>query len=205
MVVPWGADLARFPLAPLAATPHVVSVRQLEPLYEVATLVEALPAVRAAVPALTVTIAGDGPERGALSARVAALGLADCVRFVGRVAHDRLPALLGEAAAYVTTSRSDSTSISLLEAMASGPTPVVSDIAGNREWLRDGETARFFPVGDAGALAAALVAVLRDDEFRRAARLANRARVEHEGDFAANVGRIELRYASLVGQMAAAS
>jgi len=197
LVVPWGADLARFPLAPPVTVPHVVSVRQLEPLYDVATLIEALPAVRAAVPALTVTIAGDGPERAALEARSSALGLASCVRFVGRVPHDRLPALLGEAAAYVSTSRSDSTSISLLEAMASGATPVISDIPGNREWLTS-ESGRFFPVGDARALADALVTVLGDAEFRRAARLANRARVERDGDWAANVARIETRYATLV-------
>ena len=201
LVVPWGADLARFPLAPAAAGPHVVSVRQLEPLYDVATLIEALPRVRAAVPALTATIAGDGPERAALEARAAALGLTSCVRFVGRVPHDRLPALLGEAAAYVSTSRSDSTSISLLEAMASGATPVVSDIPGNREWLS--ESGRFFPVGDAPALARALIEVLGDAEFRRSARLANRARVEHDGDWAANVARIEARYATLVAEKAA--
>jgi L-malate glycosyltransferase len=201
LVVPWGADLARFTLAKAAAVPHVVSVRQLEPLYDVATLIEALPAVRAAVPALTVTIAGDGPERAALEARVSALGLAACVRFVGRVPHDRLPALLGEAAAYVSTSRSDSTSISLLEAMAAGATPVVSDIPGNREWIAG--SGRFFPVGDARALAGALIEVLGDAEFRRTARLVNRARVEQDGDWAANVARIEARYTTLVAERAA--
>jgi len=202
LVVPWGADLARFPLAPASASPHVVSVRQLEPLYDVATLVEALPAVRVAVPALTVTIAGDGPERAALEARASALGLAQCVRFVGRVPHDRLPSLLGEAAAYVSTSRSDSTSISLLEAMSSGATPVISDIPGNREWLSE-ESARFFPVGDARALSLALIDVLGDAAFRRAARLANRARVEQDGDWGANVARIEARYQALVAEKAA--
>jgi glycosyltransferase involved in cell wall biosynthesis len=203
LVVPWGADLARFPLAPLPSAPHVVSVRQLEPLYDVATLIEALPLVLAAVPLLTVTIAGDGPERAALEARTAALGLSSCVRFVGRVPHDRLPVLLGEAAAYVSTSRSDSTSISLLEAMASGATPVVSDIPGNREWLTP-ESGKFFPVGDARSLSAALIDVLGDAGFRRAARVTNRARVEHEGDWAANVARIEARYATLVAEKAVA-
>jgi glycosyltransferase involved in cell wall biosynthesis len=154
------------------------------------------------VPCVTVTIAGDGPERAALEARAAGLGLADCARFVGRVPHERLPALLGEAAAYVSTSRSDSTSISLLEAMAAGATPVISDIPGNREWLTE-DSARFFPVGDASALARGLIEVLGNAEFRRAGRLANRARVERDGDWAANVSRIEARYATLVAGKAA--
>ncbi len=199
LVVPWGADLARFPLAPFVSAPHVVSLRMLEPLYDVATLVEALPAVRAAVPLLTVTIAGDGPERAALEARVHALGLADAVTFTGRVPHERLATLLAEAAVYVSASRSDSTSISLLEAMASGAVPVVSDIAGNREWLTDRAGGRFFPVGGAAALSAALVDTLGDEAFRRGARALNRAKVEAEGDWAANVARIEGRYAALAG------
>ena len=198
LVVPWGADLARFPLAPLAPEPHVVSVRMLEPLYDVATLVEAVPRVRAAVPALRVTIAGDGPDRSALTARAAALGASDVVRFVGRVPHEELPALLGSASAYVSTSRSDSTSISLLEAMAAGATPVLSDIAGNREWITEGEGGRFFPVGDASTLATALIDVLGNEAFRRSARATNRARVEREGDWSTNVRRIEDRYATLV-------
>jgi hypothetical protein len=78
----------------------------------------------------------------------------------------------------------------------------MSDIPGNREWLT-AESARFFPVGDSPALARALIEVLGDAEFRRAARLTNRARVEHEGDWAANVARIEARYALLVTGKAA--
>lgn len=202
MVVPWGADLSRFALAPFVASPHVVSLRMLEPLYDVATLVEALPAVRIAVPGLTATIAGDGPLRAALEARVRTLGLADCVTFTGRVPHERLAALLGEASVYVSTSRSDSTSISLLEAMASGAAPVVSDIEGNREWLKERAGGRFFPVGDPPALAAALSETLQDEAFRRSARALNRARVEADGDWAANVARIEARYTALA--MAAA-
>jgi glycosyltransferase involved in cell wall biosynthesis len=114
------------------------------------------------------------------------------------VPHAELPALLGSASAYVSTSRSDSTSISLLEAMASGATPVVSDIPGNREWIEEGEGGRFFPVGDAPALAKALNLVLGDEAFRRSARAVNRSRVERDGDWAANVRRIEDRYARLV-------
>ncbi len=198
LVVPWGADLARFPLAPAVASPTIVSVRQLEPLYDVATLVRALPEVRRAVPGVRVTLAGDGPLRGVLAAEARDLGVDDVVQFVGRVPHDTLPALYGGAAVYVSTSRSDSTSISLLEAMATGAVPVVSDIAGNREWIDEGVGGRLFPVGDAGALARALVATLEDAAFRESARRVNRARVEREGDWATNVARIEARYRELV-------
>jgi len=198
LVVPWGADLARFPLAPPVAAPTVLSVRQLEPLYDVATLVRALPAVREAVPGVRLTLAGDGPLRGSLESLARRLALGEALRFTGRVPHAELPALYGAAAVYVSTSRSDSTSISLLEAMASGAVPVVSDIPGNREWFEDGVGGRYFPVGDAAALARALVTTLNDAAFRERARAVNRARVEADGDWARNVARIEARYRELV-------
>ncbi len=203
-VVPWGADLALFPLAPFMAAPHVVSLRQLEPLYDVECLIDALPAVKDRVPGLRVTIAGEGRLRGALEVLTRARGLSDLVRFVGLVPHLELPALLASAAVVVSCARSDSTSISLLEAMASGATPVVSNLAGNREWIDPGVEGLLFAPGDAPALARALVFALADAAFRRAARLSARQRVERDGDFARATGGLLERYQALVPRGAAA-
>jgi glycosyltransferase involved in cell wall biosynthesis len=203
-VVPWGADLALFPLAPPAADPHVVSLRQLAPLYDVACLIDALPAVRDAVPGVRVTLAGDGPERAALERRARERGVAGRVTFAGALPHRELPALLAGAAAVVSCARSDSTSISLLEAMASGATPVVTDLPGNREWIDDGVEGRLFPPGDAPALASALAAVLGDSAFRAAARIRARRRVEEHGDFARALDGLLARYGALVPRGAAA-
>ena len=101
------------------------------------------------VPGLAVTIAGDGPEAAALAARARARGVDGFVRFVGRLPHAALPALLADAAVVVSCALSDSTSISLLEAMAAGATPVVTDLPGNRAWVEDGVHGRLFPPGDA--------------------------------------------------------
>jgi glycosyltransferase involved in cell wall biosynthesis len=203
-VVPWGADLALFPLAPPAADPHVVSLRQLAPLYDVACLIDALPAVRDAVPGVRVTLAGDGPERAALERRARERGVAGRVTFAVALPHRELPALLAGAAAVVSCARSDSTSISLLEAMASGATPVVTDLPGNREWIDDGVEGRLFPPGDAPALASALAAVLGDSAFRAAARIRARRRVEEHGDFARALDGLLARYGALVPRGAAA-
>lgn len=202
LVMPWGADLARFPRAPLVSQPHVVSLRQFEPLYDLPTLLRALPTVRAAVPGLAVTLAGSGPLEAELRALARSFGLDDVITFVGRLPHAELSALVSTAAVYVSTSTSDSTSIALLEAMATGPTPVVSDIPGNREWIDDKQGGRLFAVGDAEGLAQALIATLGDAPFRRAAADLNRARVEKDGDWAKNVATIERRYRTLVEEAA---
>ena len=105
---------------------------------------------------------------------------------------------------YVSTSRSDSTSQSLLEAMAAGLYPVVSDIAGNRPWIgtradaasRYGARGILVPPGDAAALADALEAVAADpDAAGRTARGA--ALVRAEADWSTTVSETEAKLLAL--------
>jgi glycosyltransferase involved in cell wall biosynthesis len=104
---------------------------------------------------------------------------------------------LGRADVVLSASRSDSTSLSLLEAMAAGAVPVVSDIEGNREWVRDGDGARLFPVGDDAALAAAIEAALGDPAWAAAARERNARVVEARGDWHVNMGHVERAFEAL--------
>jgi glycosyltransferase involved in cell wall biosynthesis len=67
--------------------------------------------------------------------------------------------LYREHEVYVSMSRSDSTSQSLLEAMAAGLLPIVSDIPGNRPWIGS-DAGTGVPCGDAPALAEAVVGAL---------------------------------------------
>ena len=87
----------------------------------------------------SLTIAGSGPNTEALKALAAARLPANQYRFVGFVAPEvnRVHSL--NAHIYVSIPTSDGTSMSLLEAMACGAIPVVSDLPANREWVRDGE------------------------------------------------------------------
>jgi glycosyltransferase involved in cell wall biosynthesis len=111
---------------------------------------------------------------------------------------------LARAEVYLSASRSDSTSLSLLEAMAAGAVPVVSDIEGNREWVADGQGASLFPPGAAAALAAALDRALSEPGWAQAARERNRRVVETRGDRARNMARIEALFAALGGVRRAA-
>ena len=120
------------------------------------------------------------------------------------LAPEALADLLSRAEVYLSASRSDSTSVSLLEAMAGGALPVVSDIEGNREWVGEGEGARLFAVGEAQALAAALERALGQPAWAEDARRRNRAEVEARGETTRNIARIEALFATLVGRAAAA-
>jgi teichuronic acid biosynthesis glycosyltransferase TuaC len=85
------------------------------------------------LPGFGLLIAGEGPERAALEALAARLGVADRVRFLGSVPHDELPRLYSAADALVLASSREGWANVLLEALACGTPVVASPIWGNPE------------------------------------------------------------------------
>jgi len=75
---------------------------------------------------------------------------------------------------FVNTSRSESFGLATVEAMACGAAVVATATAGSRELIEDGVTGLLTPIGDAGALASAVLRLLRDESLR--ASLGDRAR-----------------------------
>jgi len=96
------------------------------------------------------------------------LGLADSVHFTGAVAEADKPALYRRAAAFVYPSRYEGFGLPPLEAMACG-TPVVATTGASLPEVV-GEAGALVPPGDAGALGAALLTLLRDRSAARAGR-----------------------------------
>jgi glycosyltransferase involved in cell wall biosynthesis len=120
------------------------------------------------------------------------------VRLLGRVPHGRVQQLLRGADLYLSASRREGSGYALLEALASGAPPLVTDIPAHRRITRGGSVGGLYPCGDAAALAALLA------EHANRPRAAERLRVREHFDrhlsFAA-VGR-ELRdaYAGVAGR-----
>lgn len=133
---------------------NIVSTRSLEPVYDVETIIRAMPVVaRDSDRPVSLAIVGGGRLRASLERLARELGVDKRIAFTGRLDHRELIDRLDRAGIYVTASRSDSTSVSLLEAMARGLVPVAGDIPGNREWVEDGVGGLLFPPGDHAALA----------------------------------------------------
>lgn len=143
----------------------LISVRRHEPLYDVKTLVRAFTRISDLLPTASMIVAGVGSETTALMSLVDAASLGDRVHFVGELDGLRLAAAYRSADLYVSTSTVDGSSISLLEAMASGAVPIVADIPGNREWVQEATGVRF-PVGDDARLAGEIVKLASDPEAR---------------------------------------
>jgi glycosyltransferase involved in cell wall biosynthesis len=135
--------------------------------YNIDCLIKAIPLVRKKHEEAKFLIKGAGPLEDYLKRLSQKLGVSDGVRFVGLVPHDKVAQYLSTADIYVSTSFVDSTSVSLLEAMACGLAPVVTDIAGNREWIEDGVNGFLFPPRDSEALAEKINQLIGNPQLRK--------------------------------------
>jgi len=199
-VIANGVDTTRFhegggdraALGANGATPLIGSVGCLAPRKDYATLFDALALLRARGLDFRAAVVGDGPERGALEARLATLGLGDRVRLLGERAdvENLLPAM----DVFVLSSREEGIPNALLEAMAAGRPAVATAVGGTPEVLTDGVTGWLVPAAAPEALAGALADVLQHpDEAARRGRAA-RATAERDMSIDAMARRHEAFY-----------
>jgi len=174
----------------------VLSNRNLLPIYNVSLLIRAIPMVLKEEPDTKFLIAGEGSEKEFLEREAKDLNIYSYVKFLGRVPHEEMPNLLAEANIYVSTSRYDGTSVSLLEALAAGAFPVVTDIPSNREWITTGENGFLVPAEDESILARKIVEAIRNKELRTQASEKNRKIIEQKAHLKANISKIASIYES---------
>lgn len=168
-----GAIRRRLGLSP--ATRVIGHVARLNPIKNQALLVAAFGQLHARMPDTALVIVGDGPLRRDLEERVASLGLTGAVHFIG-LERDVAP-IYADFDAFVLSSHSEGTSMSMLEAMASGIACVATAVGGNPALLADGRCGMLVPAGDPESLANALHDLIGDDVRRGRLAEAARARV----------------------------
>lgn len=161
---------------------RIVCTRGFLPVYNNGYLIEGLAALGDRVPAdVVVTFVAPGPELGEVSAmadRMLAPDVRRRVRFLNGLGRSELVKELQQSDVYVSLSRSDGTSLSLLEALATGIFPVLSDLPQNREWVTAEEhNGILVPFDRPGALAEALQSSLDDADWRASAGRINRTKV----------------------------
>jgi len=185
----------------ISGMPTVISIRSLRPIYNVEMLIKAVPLILKQAPETKFVIAGDGEQRGALTNLANSLGVSDSIRFVGLLPHDELPRYLSSSDMYVSTSLSDSSPLSLQEAMACGLAPVVTDIPANRDWIKDGENGFLVPISDINMLANKIVYLIKNDQIREKFGKTNRQIIKEKAECATEMAKIEKVYERL-GQKA---
>jgi glycosyltransferase involved in cell wall biosynthesis len=160
---PWGVDLKRFNpkggdrgwRARLGWEKNFVllHLRSWEPLYDPLTVANAFARAAQREPTLRLLMPGAGKLANQISRVFEQHKVLDRVHMPGHLTQAELPEIYRAADLYVSASQSDGSSVSLMEALASGLPAIVSDIAGNREWVQPGKQGWLFPVKDQVALA----------------------------------------------------
>jgi glycosyltransferase involved in cell wall biosynthesis/peptidoglycan/xylan/chitin deacetylase (PgdA/CDA1 family) len=180
--IPNGIDLDRFPLntdshalrREFGLRPEhrvITSIGRYVPVKDFPMLIRAFARVHAGHPQSRLLIMGSG-ERSDLIQLAGTLGIKDSVLFPG-VRLD-VPAVLAMTDVYVNSSHLEGMSNTILEAMASARPVVATDVGGNPELVREGETGFLVPSGDDAALAARVSLLLENDSLR--ATMGNAAR-----------------------------
>jgi glycosyltransferase involved in cell wall biosynthesis len=203
-VQPRGIDLSLFqpreeaPPEPGPEVPvRVVSTRALRRDYHLDRIIAAVGQLRRPDRPVALAVYGEGPERPRLEALAQKAGLDPGTTLPGRARPAAIARDLATSHLYVSVSESDGLSHSLLEAMACGAFPVVTDHPSNREWVRAGETGLLVrPQED---LAARLEEALDDPQRRQRAVSPNRREVEERGDILRNLERLEAKLAEVAG------
>lgn len=171
-----------------ADVPVLGSIGRLEPIKGYDVMLHALAALP---PGPVLVIGGDGSERERLGALAQQLGVSQRVHLLGW--RDDTLGLLRAFSLFTMSSRSEGTSVSLLEAMSVGRCPVVTNVGGNAAVLGDDLRHRLVPPEAPAPLAAAWMAALANPAALARDGLAARQRVTN--DFGARM--MVARYARL--------
>lgn len=210
-VAPWGVDTDVFRPTDdrdalrrtlgLEPALTVMSIRSLKPVYNPLVIADAFGLVAQQAPAVRFIVRTHNSDPDLLAEfrrRIDAAGATSAVSYTGDLSDDRAIAE-GYAAADIAVSvpSSDGTPSSVLEAMACGAVPVLSDLPSLHEWVVDGREGLFVPVGDSAALAAAILRLTRDDKLRRRLQVNGLAVINERAERAQRMGRAEEIYESL--------
>ena len=174
----------------------VLFVGLLVPVKGLELLVEALSLLEGEKPLCL--LVGSGPQQASLEQKAAELGLADCLRFVGRRSSDEIPRWMAAADLLVLPSLSEGRPNVVLEAQACGLPVVATRVGGTPELINDGETGLLVDSGDARSLALAIARLLADGDLRSALGRAGREQAQRL-TWTANATQMIALYRQLLG------
>jgi glycosyltransferase involved in cell wall biosynthesis len=190
-----GAVLRReLGLPPAARLVTVFS--RLNPMKGVEYFLDAARIVAGSYPDVRFLVVGDGGSKKELEEFASRLGLGRRIVFTGF--RSDVPDLLSEVSISVLPSLSEGTSNTLLESMAAGIPVIATRVGGNPEVVEDGVSGLLVPPRDSGALAAATVRLLEDEDLAVKVGQAGRKRVANLFSIDGSVHETERLYQRLV-------
>jgi L-malate glycosyltransferase len=144
----------------------IIQVARLDHLKDHRTAIRTIARVVAQCPHAKLVLVGEGPERGAIEAEIARLGVGEHVRLLGL--RQDVARLLAAADVCLLTSISEGIPLTLIEAMAARLPVVATNVGGVDEVVDAPRTGLLGPSGDDEALATAVLELAADADRRAA-------------------------------------
>jgi len=186
-----GVDLNTMGAAPTGARENVrrefgigaeevlaVQIARLHELKDHDTAIRAIETARRAFPSLRLLLVGDGDQRSAIEASIAARGLQEHVILAGT--RRDVSSLLAAADMFLLTSISEGIPLTVIEAMAAHLPVVATAVGGVPEMVDEGVTGFLTNEGDDKTLAARIVRLASDPAERRTMGTAGRKKADRQ-------------------------
>ncbi len=178
----------------------IVSIRNLEPVYDIPTLLNAVQFVINKNSNVEFLIGGSGSLENQLKDQVKELKIEQYVNFIGSVPFARLPEFFSSADVYVSTSLSDAgLASSTAEAMSCELCVVITDSGENNLWIEDSVNGLIVPIKDPEAISDAIIKLLTDKVQRKEMGIAGRKTIVERNDFNNEMMKVEQIYFDLLG------
>ncbi|MGA2121552.1 MAG: glycosyltransferase family 4 protein [Methanoregula sp.] len=201
--LPFGIDTDLFsPLPGLrredSPSIEIFSNRGFFPVYDNETLILGFALAYQKNPALRLTLKGDGPLERVSRELVSSLGLPDVITFRQKTAYADVPNDYRRADIFITTSVSDGTPVSILEAMASGLPCIATTVGGIPEWIENNKTGLLIPPRSPEAVASAILSLAADPALRSHLGSAAREMIVKNGQWNSLMAQAEKDYLALL-------
>ena len=202
-MIRFGTDVEKFKPASKSkvqsAKFKVISLRSLEAIYDIETLIKAAAIVVKEFRNVEFLIAGDGSQKEYLMGLTENLKLkTENIKFLGRINNQDLPVLLQSADIYISTALSDSgLSASTAEAMATGLPVIVSDFGDNKKWVNPPAGGFVIPLKNPEALAEKIIYLIKNENERRKMGENNRKLIEQKNNYHKEMEKVEKIYEEL--------
>lgn len=208
VVFPWGIELDMFNpkvdgnsvRAALGWEDNIIVImtRHLLPIYGISYFIKALPQVIYRNPKVRVILIGSGPLESEIKRLIKRNQLEKYTKIIGRIDRERMAQYLNAADIYVSSSLSDGTSVSLLEAMACGLPIIISDLETNREWIKDYYNGFLVSTKNVEMLSNKIICLAESKELRRTMGQRNLKIAKERADWDKNFKKLEHMYELLL-------
>jgi glycosyltransferase involved in cell wall biosynthesis len=194
VIFPWGTDVEHFTQKTFkrsnVQTFTLFCSRTWESIYGVDVLAKAFVKVASVNPDVNLILLGGGSQGAHIRRILMNGGVMDRAHFGGQVGQRDLPRWYHMADIYISPSHVDGTSVTLLEALASGLPCLVSDIPGNKDWIEEGVNGWTFRDGDVDDLTEKILSAIKSRRSFKKIGVAARKMAEEKADWKKNFGKL---------------